>query len=174
MRNKAPDLEQKVQELEKQVAYLKGLSEGAGRGVRIGYEYKSKRKILGMPLVHINQGLDPKTGAPAVARGFVAIGNIAIGVFAFGGLSLGVFTLGGIAMGLLSFGGISIGIGLALGGVSIGYVAIGGLAIGKYAVGGMALGVHTISARGVDPRAVEFFKSFVPAFLQKAGTGMGG
>ena len=98
------------------------------------YEYKSRLKIGNLPLVHINFGYGKK-----VAKGIIAIGNIAIGVLSLGGLSLGVLSLGGIGMGLLSIGGLAIG-GLCFGGLGIGYMAVGGLAIGIYACGGLAIG----------------------------------
>lgn len=98
------------------------------------YEYKSRLKIGNLPLVHINLGYGKK-----VAKGIIAIGNIAIGVLSLGGLSLGVLSLGGIGMGLLSIGGLAIG-GLCFGGLGIGYMAVGGLALGIYACGGLAIG----------------------------------
>lgn len=92
------------------------------------YEYKSKFKIGNVPLIHINLGRGFR-----IAKGIIAIGNIAVGLFSFGALALGVFSLGGLAIGLLTLAGI------ALGGLSIGYFAVGGMAIGIYAIGGMAI-----------------------------------
>ncbi|MDE6107633.1 MAG: helix-turn-helix domain-containing protein, partial [Oscillospiraceae bacterium] len=69
------------------------------------YEYKSKRTLWGLPLVHIHfadRGL-------AHARGIVAIGNTAIGLFAIGGLSMGLVSLGALSLGLLSIGGAALG-----------------------------------------------------------------
>src|SRR5690348_11057836 len=48
----------------------------------MGYEYKSKTKLFGLPLVHVAHGLDPATGKARVARGFIAIGGRARGIFA--------------------------------------------------------------------------------------------
>lgn len=127
-----------------------------------GYEYKSKMKIFGMPLVHIAQGVDPQTGKPRVAKGFIAIGNIAVGVFALGGISLGVFSFAGVGLGIVTFAGCAIGLGIAIGGLAVGTIAAGGLAVGYYALGGAAFGAHTISGSGADPQAVEFFKRFWP------------
>jgi hypothetical protein len=45
-----------------------------------------------MPLIHIVYGLG-YGGLTKPARGFIAIGNIAIGVYAIGGLSIGTYTL---------------------------------------------------------------------------------
>jgi hypothetical protein len=123
-----------------------------------GYEYKSDRTILGMPLVHVAQGLDPATGRPRVARGFVAIGNIAIGVFALGGIALGGVALGGFSLGLLALGGMALGVLLGAGGMAVGCVALGGMAVGYYALGGMALGVHALGGNVQDPALLKILQ----------------
>jgi hypothetical protein len=149
--------------------------------LKIGREYRSKTEILGLPLLHIATGFDLETGRMRVAKGIIAIGNIALGVLAFGGVSaglisfgglaLGLCALGGVAIGLLSFGGCAIGILLAVGGGAVGLVAIGGGAFGYYAMGGGAGGVHVIDAARQDPEAVAFFTQWfgqwiLPPFLR--------
>lgn len=99
------------------------------------YEYKSKITINQLPLLHINLGRGRH-----VAKGVIAIGNIAIGFFSLGCVALGFLSLGAISLGLLAFGGVALG-GICLGGLSIGYLALGGLAIGIYAFGGLAIGI---------------------------------
>lgn len=128
-----------------------------------GYEYKSKRKLLGMPLVHVAKGIDPQTGRPRVAKGFIAVGNLAIGVIAVGGLALGGFAMGGLCLGLLAFGGIAIG-GIAFGGIALAlYLAVGGLAVSaSYAIGGMAIAPHAIGSNRVDPEFLEQLKKWWP------------
>lgn len=108
-----------------------------------GYEYKSKKTILGLPLVHIAQGLTPE-GRFRVAKGFIAIGNAAVGVVAVGGAALGVITFAGAGIGIVCFAGLALGILCGIGGVAVGYIAVGGLAIGIYSVGGLCFGPHTI------------------------------
>lgn len=129
----------------------------------IGYEYRSKTEVLGLPLVHIAQGVDPRTGAPRVARGIIAIGNIAVGLVALGGFALGGLALGGISLGVFALAGIAIG-GVALGGLAVGaYLAIGGLAISlTYGLGGLALAPHAIDSRGVDPVLLEWLERWLP------------
>ena len=103
------------------------------------YEYKSKRTLFGLPLVHINTGFGLR-----VARGIIAIGNISIGVLSIGGLALGLIALGGLALGLLLvLAGIGIGT-VALGSVAVGVLATGGLAVGWLAWGGIAYGVYSV------------------------------
>lgn len=97
------------------------------------YEYKSERKVFGIPLVHIKMGYGPQ-----VARGIIAIGNISIGLVSIGGLSVGALSLGGIGLGLLVLAGLALG-GIAIGGMAIGLLAMGGMAIGIYSIGGMAV-----------------------------------
>jgi len=108
-----------------------------------GYEYKSKRTAFGLPLVHIAQGLTPE-GKIKVAKGFIAIGNVAVGVIAVGGVAIGVLSFAGAGLGIISFAGLAIGILCGVGGVAIGYVAVGGLALGIYSIGGLCFGPHTI------------------------------
>ena len=127
------------------------------------YEYKSEAQLFGLPLIHIAQGVDPKTGAPRVAKGILAIGNIALGVFAMGGLSFGGITLGGVSIGLVALGGLALG-GITLGGLSLGlFFAVGGLAISAgYAIGGMALAPHIIGGNGVDPEFLRLLQRWFP------------
>ncbi len=106
------------------------------------YEYKSKRTLCGIPLVHINVGRGIHK-----AKGIIAIGTIAKGVISIGALSAGLLSLGAISLGLLlSAGAISIGT-IAFGGFSLGIFAIGGCAVGIYSIGGCAIG-NKIAAGG--------------------------
>ena len=101
----------------------------------IGFEYKSKRTIKGLPLIHINFG----GIVPRKAKGIIAIGEIAQGVIALGGVSVGIVSIGGLSAGLVSLGGLAVGLAVALGGAAIAPVALGGLAIGFIACGGATL-----------------------------------
>jgi len=107
------------------------------------YEYKSKRMVGKIPLVHIN------IGRGRTAKGFFAIGLKSMGVFSIGLLSIGLFSFGLMSLGLLSLacmglgfvslGAIALGI-FSVGGVAIGIISVGGLAIGLFACGGCAIG----------------------------------
>ena len=106
------------------------------------YEYRSKRTLFGLPLVHINSGPGLR-----VAKGIIAVGNISIGVFSVGGLALGLFSFGGLALGLLLvLAGVGVG-AVAWGGVAVGVLSGGGFALGWFAIGGIARGVY--SAGGI-------------------------
>ena len=150
------------------------------------FEYKSKRTLFGMPLLHITSGIDPTTGRKRVARGIFAFGDRAVGVFAFGGYARGCFACGGMAVGVMAFGGLSLGLiswgGLALalflayGGMSVGFLSAGGIALGWGAAGGFAAGVHAyggqvyalVSGMGDQVHAPHLIKSFaeMPDLLQ--------
>ncbi len=152
----------------------------------VNYEYRSARTFLGLPLVHIFTGRGHPSQPWRVAKGWfamgdIAIGGIATGVFSvggltFGGMSVGLLTWAGIGFGgavcagmgagLISFGGIALG-GLAIGGIAWGYVAIGGIAHGTYAMGGSPSGTHILdpNAATPDPAAVQFFEQTLPQFF---------
>ncbi|MDL2214108.1 helix-turn-helix domain-containing protein [Clostridia bacterium OttesenSCG-928-O13] len=99
------------------------------------YEYKSKTRVFGLPLVHVCFGYHRM----CVAKGIIAIGNVAMGLVSIGGVALGGLALGGLSLGLLfALGGFALG-GFALGGIAIGVYAVGGLAIGVWAMGGCAV-----------------------------------
>jgi len=116
------------------------------------FEYKSKRTLLGLPLVHVTRGIDPATGQKRTARGFFAFGDKAVGVVAFGGYARGLFACGGMSVGVVAIGGMAVGLvcwgGLALawllayGGIAAGFFAAGGLALGWEGVGGIVACVH--------------------------------
>lgn len=112
------------------------------RSFKESFEYKSKRMLCGLPLLHVVSGRDPVTGAVRVANGFFALGDRARGVFAMGGMAHGYFACGGIATGLVTFGGLSLGL-ISIGGLALGLLfACGGISLGALATGGLALGYH--------------------------------
>ena len=130
------------------------------RGGWFLYEYRSKRKLFGLPLVHVvlGPGIDPATGRLRAAKGIIAIGGIAFGLVALGGVAVGGISLGGLVLGvLLAVGGCAIG-SLALGGLAIGLLAVGGGAVGYYAIGGGAWGVHAAGGKARDPQALELLR----------------
>ncbi|MFT3868290.1 MAG: sigma-70 family RNA polymerase sigma factor [Nibricoccus sp.] len=115
-------------------------------------EYRSRRTLLGLPLVHIRLGT-PMNEKTRPAIGWIAIGDSAVGMIAIGGMTLGVVSVGGISAGLLAIGGAALG-GLAFGGLTLGVLAIGGVAIGYVAEGFTAFGWH--AAQGWYAAAREY------------------
>ena len=110
-----------------------------------GYSYNSRANLFGFPLLSMSQGYDPATGRKRVARGVIAIGDVAVGGLAIGGAAFGVVALGGVSVGVFAMGGLAIGLLLAFGGMAVGYVAFGGIAVGVYALGGLALGLGSLT-----------------------------
>lgn len=79
--------------------------QGAYRiGRRPHYEYKSKKMIGNLPLVHINLGLGIHRAKGVIAIGAIAQGWLAIGYVAMGGLCFGLVSLGLFAFAVLAFG----------------------------------------------------------------------
>ncbi|MCL1631963.1 helix-turn-helix domain-containing protein [Sporolactobacillus sp. CPB3-1] len=114
------------------------------RSHRLHYEYKSDRKLFGLPLIHVNIG-----SGLYVAKGIIAVGCVAIGLLSVGLLSLGVLCVGLLSLGLLSFGNLVLGVLLAVGGIAIGTLAIGGIAIGVFSLGGLSIGMFSIGGMAI-------------------------
>ncbi|MAB78240.1 MAG: hypothetical protein CMJ89_02700 [Planctomycetes bacterium] len=147
------------------------------------YEYKSRTKVLGLPLVHVHLGPRRRGQKMRVAKGWIAVGDLAYGGITVGGISVGLFAHGGVSLGLLSsFGGLAVALGwaaggcalggismggvsigyLAFGGVALGHAALGGIARGKYAMGGDAQGEFVISDRRQDVTVEEWWAGAFP------------
>lgn len=111
------------------------------------FEYKSKKTVMGMPLVHINIGLGRR------AHGFFSVGLISSGIFSLGLLSAGIFSLGILSLGLISLGVLALG-GLAAASIALGLVAVGGVAVGIIAVGGVAVGCFSLGGCSIGLFAI--------------------
>lgn len=114
---------------------------------RWSYEYKSKKTVWGMPLVHINIGFGRRAhgffSVGLISSGIFSVGLLSAGVFSFGCLSLGLITLGALSLGGLALGAIALGL-LAFGGVAVGLIAFGGLAVGLFSCGGCSIGLFAV------------------------------
>ena len=158
-----------------------------------GYVYRSERTFLGWPLVHVNLGQRGYARRPRVARGWLAISDVAIGGIAFGNIAglggiavggaagLGVFGLGGaLSVGLLiavagaaSFGTVAIagafaaGLIAVAGGAAMGWMAVGGTARGVWVLAGHGTGEHVLSGERRDPEAIDFFQTWMPWMMDR-------
>lgn len=131
------------------------------------YEYKSKRTLFGLPLVHIRLG----NRGVGVARGILAIGNVAVGVFTLGGFSFGLFSVGGLSFGLLfALGGWAMG-AVAIGGLAIGLLALGGAAVGVFAMGGGAFGVYAAGGGAIASKIAIGGSAHAPLAIGQAAEG---
>ena len=131
------------------------------------YEYKSKRTLFGLPLVHIRFG----HRGIGIAKGILAVGNYAVGVVALGGVSFGLISVGGLSLGLLlSLGGWAMG-GLAIGGLAIGLIALGGGAVGLFAMGGGALGMYAAGGGAIASEIAIGGSAHAPLAIGQAAEG---
>ncbi len=112
----------------------------------IFFEYKSKRTLCGLPLVHVNIGFGRAAkgiiAVGLVAKGVISFGLLALGVVSFGLLSLGVLAFGTLALGLFASGAICVGIVIAAGAISVGMFSLGALSVGLYATGAVSYGYY--------------------------------
>lgn len=96
-----------------------------------GYEWKSRARLFGWPLVHVAFGRD-SNGRIRVAKGVVAIGQFGIGAI----------TIAQFGVGLLFGLGQFMAAPLAIGQFAAGLVAIGQIALGVlYGLGQIATGL---------------------------------
>lgn len=113
---------------------------------RFRYEYKSRRTLFGLPLVHICVG----TGR-CRARGIFAVGNEAVGIVAVGIASVGVLSVGAASAGLFAIAALSLAL-VSVGAVAVGLLAVGAIAVGVLAVGSLSVGVYSMGACAVASR----------------------
>lgn len=108
-------------------------------GQRYHYEYKSRKMIGNLPLVHINLGMGRR------AKGVIAIGMVAQGWFALGLASMGGFSIGIVSLGLLSLATFAFGL-IALGSFAVGVISMGAVAIGIFSMGALTIGQFAFGA----------------------------
>ena len=119
-------------------------AQGAGPWRAPTFEYKSKRTLFGLPLVHVHLGFGLKR-----ARGIIAIGILARGFLSIGLLSAGLLSIGVLSAGLIGIGVFALGLLLAIGSIAFGTVAIGAIAIGIFALGALSIGMVSTGALAV-------------------------
>ena len=110
-------------------------------------EYRSRWKLLGVPLVHVRYA-SPDEGAGPVF-GWFAAGDRAYGLLmAWGGYAVAPVSVGAFSAGFLAIGSLSVGV-ISLGNVAVGALAIGCASVGIKAYGWLsALGWHTAAGGG--------------------------
>lgn len=104
-------------------------------------DYRTNARLLGLPIIHVATGrLVDGSYRRGIAKGWVAIGDIAFGaLLSAGGVSVGTVSIGGLAIGVLPLGGLALGLA-AIGGLAVGALAVGGAAVGWFgALGGLAV-----------------------------------
>ncbi len=104
------------------------------------FEYKSRRTVGKLPLVHVN------IGAGRTATGVIAVGLASRGILSVGLASFGLLSVGLCSAGLCSLGIFSLGLLLAVGSIAVGAVAIGAIAVGILAIGALSAGLISVGA----------------------------
>jgi hypothetical protein len=96
----------------------------------LGYEWKSRSNIAGIPFVHVAFGWNLETGTLRVARGIIAIGQFGIGLITIAQFGIGLlFAAGQFVAGSYAIGQFAAGIFFALGQFAAGMTAIGQFAV---------------------------------------------
>ena len=112
-------------------------------GRRWSYEYKSKRTLFGLPLIHVNVGFGRR------AKGIIAIGLLAQGFISIGLLSIGLLSIGLLSIGLLALGTFAVGLVGAIGAIAVGTFALGAIAIGGFTLGALSIGMFSRGALAI-------------------------
>lgn len=132
-------------------------------------EYSSNTLIFGLPLLHYTRGKCPETGRRKVAKGFIAVGRMAVGVIAIGQASAGLIALGQASVGLIiclaqagigiaAIGQLAFGVAFGAGQLATGMTAIGQMAAGKYVLAQFGFGSHLWTTDHSDPAAIRHFQ----------------
>ena len=110
-------------------------------------EYRSRLKLLGVPLVHVRFSSPDEGDRPVF--GWLAGGDRAYGLlFAWGGYAVAPFSIGAIAIGLFAIGSLSVGV-ISFGTVGVGLLAVGCMTVGVKAYAWLsALGWQTAAGGG--------------------------
>ena len=125
-----------------------------------GYEWKSKTKILGWPLIHIAIGRNKETGRLMAAKGIIAIGQFGIGLITVAQFGIGIlFGLGQFVGGIIAIGQFAGGIYFGLGQFATGITAIAQIAFGKYVRAQTGYGRYVWSSKLKDIQAIEYFQN---------------
>lgn len=110
-------------------------------GQKRRFEYKSKKMIGSLPLVHIGRRAKGVIAIGLVAQGWFALGLASIGGFSIGIVSLGLLSLATFAFGLIALGSFAVGV-ISMGAVAVGIFSMGALTIGQFAFGASAHGTQ--------------------------------
>ena len=139
-------------------------------GRRPHYEYKSKKMIGNLPLVHINLGLGIHRAKGviaigAIAQGWLAIGYVAMGGLCFGLVSLGLFAFAVLAFGLIAFGSFAFGV-ISFGAFAFGIFSMGAMSIGQFAFGASAHGAQVAVGDAANGKVALGYSRAVGTYTQ--------
>ena len=132
-------------------------------------EYRSRSTVFGLPLLHYTRGICPETGRRMIAKGFIAVGRVAVGAIALGQASAGIIAFGQASLGLLfalaqasagfmAIGQLALGVQFGAGQLATGATAIGQFALGNYVLAQLGFGRYLWTSEHANPVAVQYFQ----------------
>ena len=108
-------------------------------------------------MIHIAFGRNEK-GKFKLAKGIVAIGQLAIGGFTIAQFGIGfIFGLGQFIFGFTGVAQVAITLLFGCGQIATGYMAIGQLVLAYYGLAQLGVAKYLWSTARKDPEAVDFF-----------------
>lgn len=124
-----------------------------------GVEWKSRTTVFGIPLVHVNIGLDAQRRL-RVAKGIIAVGQFAIGVVTIAQFGIGLlFGFGQFLLGFVVVAQFAGGVLLGIGQFATGVLAIGQIVVGIYGLAQSGYAKYMWSNTRVDMEAVAMFST---------------
>lgn len=135
-----------------------------------GIEWKTKTRILRIPLVHVAVGMDAR-GRPLVAKGIIAIGQFGIGLITIAQAGLGfLFGFGQVVFGLTALGQVAVGLLVGVGQFATGILAVGQRVIGVYGLCQAGWAKYLWSTSHTDMEAVALFYTIYEKILRIVGS----
>ncbi len=108
----------------------------------VGFEWKSRQTVYGIPLVHIAFGRD-RQHRLRVAKGVIAIGQFGIGLITIAQFGIGIiFGFGQFMLGTMVVAQFAIAGYVAVGQFAAGYAAIGQFVIAYYGIAQVGIAEH--------------------------------
>jgi hypothetical protein len=124
-----------------------------------GFEWKSQRRIFGIPLVHVAFGSDAR-GKLRVAKGLVAVGQFGVGLVTVAQFGVGViFGFGQFILGLSVLSQFAAGLLVGVGQLATGVFAVGQFVVGIYGMGQEGWAKYFWGPSRVDMEAVAMFST---------------
>jgi hypothetical protein len=124
-----------------------------------GFEWRTRRTVLGFPLVHVAFGRDAR-GRLRVAKGVVAVGQFAVGLITFAQFGVGLlFGFGQFIVGCFALAQFAGALLFGVGQVAVGFIAVGQLVVAYYGLGQLGVAQCLWSPGRKDAEAAWFFVS---------------
>lgn len=122
-----------------------------------GFEWKSDKRLFGIPLVHVAFGRDAR-GKRRVAKGFIAVGQFAVGLVTIAQFGIGVlFGFGQFILGLTVVAQFAAALVIGIGQFASGIVTVGQLVVGIYGLCQAGWAKYMWSYNRVDMEAVALY-----------------